>query len=202
MNNNIDNLFRLLVPAIFLVLWALHQLFNKENAPPPTNRPGGGLGPRPGGPPRPATDYGREVPYRDPTGPVPGPTRAASSAPEDEIVIIRSETARPAGVGGGPPRDARRPPRPRPSRPGRGSREPRREAPEPRPGPEAPVPATPPPPTTGGPASPILIGLAPPLSADELRRALTSPSRIREAILVNEILQPPKALRGRRGPGR
>jgi hypothetical protein len=47
--------------------------------------------------------------------------------------------------------------------------------------------------------APILIGVSAPLSSESIRQMMSSRDRVREAIILNEILQPPVALRGNRG---
>lgn len=207
MNNNIDNLFKLLVPAIFLILWALNQLFNKENNP-QAGRPGGSLGPRPGSrpatiPPRPAPGNTRPE-VADPRNPYAASRTTPPTASEDGIVILRSETVRPPTAPRTTPKEPRRNPRNRPARSGqapgdgrsgRAAREPRRESPEPRP---AVVPNRLSPSQNQGP--PLLIGVTTPITATEMRRALTQKERIREAVLISELLRPPVAMRrGRQG---
>lgn len=95
MNGNMEILFKLFFPAIVLIAWALNQVLNKETVATP-NR-GQPLGPRPGGlppAPRPLERKVANSPY--------GPGRStSSSAPgrtslDDEIIIIRAENVRPA----------------------------------------------------------------------------------------------------------
>lgn len=205
MNNNLDNLFKLLVPVVFMILWALNQLFNKENAPQQAGRPSGGLGPRPGSQPGSPALRSSPAPSRpEGLGPRPSfPTTQPDSSPvgDDEIMILRSESIQPPVGPKVTPREPREPRRSR-GRPVRaGESRPARpvRSPEPRPLPsQAPAltPATPPPSTSD---SPILIGVPPQLSAARVQQALNHPARVREAYLVSEILRPPVALRGRPG---
>ncbi len=201
MNNNVDALFKLLVPAIFLVLWALNQLFNKENQAQP-GRPGSSLGPRPGSPnaPRPAPGSTRPE-IADPKNPYAANRSAPPAGKDDEIVILRSETVRP------PAGSSRRNARSRTSRTsqspngvrsGRSSSEPRRESTGTR-SQSVPIPISPSQSTPSG--SPLLIGVAAPLSAADVQGSMSDRERIREAILINELLQPPLALRRRRRAG-
>ncbi len=220
MNNNIEGLFKLLVPAIFLILWALNQIFNKEGTP-ARSRPGTGgpLGPRPGGlPPAPrpldrSIATGRE-PSR-PSTPPPGGSRAR----DDEIVIIQSETTRPLtsprptnGASGARRATSRtRSGRPPASRPPADSSPVNRSKPpssaslfEVPPSPATSMGITVPPSTTGRPgentnlSTPLLIGVDPPITASSIAESLKRRATIREAILINELLNPPLSLR--RGP--
>jgi hypothetical protein len=188
-----DDLLKLLFPAFFLVLWALNQLLNKEGTPQPQPRPGG-LGPRPGGAlppaPRPA-----ERPRTAAAGPArPAPARVGPPGRDDDIVILRSESVRPA-------------PGARTNR-GRAAR-----AGKPKAAAEvvprqtdgrslttvAPSVA---PSAAAAPASQgtLLIGVPARLTGQDIRRALGSLDRVREAILINEVLQPPVSRRGPRRP--
>lgn len=213
MNNN-ELLIRLIIPALFLLAWALNQVMNKDARPEPPQR-----GPLPDPfrnrlPPAQRPAGGTFVERFERTAPPP-PRPSPMMRPGEEIVIVETET-RPLR----PPSAATA--TPTPSRPGRRNRNPRR-----------PQPATPPSGTaakkgeparqstlsnlatglTGAPvnvpvggingmspgiadADPRLFNQSPAL--DELRDAIASPDRIRQAILLNEILQPPLALRGRR----
>jgi hypothetical protein len=189
--NNVEELLKLLIPAFFLVLWALNQLLNKEsNAPQAPGRPGG-LGPRPGVPPtpRPAMERPREVP-------VPPRPQTTPAGRDDEIVILRSETVRPPAPG-----NVRRGQR---ARPGRGVGR-QGAAPAARTGYEGKaetrslIEMRPTQGPVETPQETLRIGVPSPISADDLRSRMRSLDRVREAILLNEILQPPVSLRR---PGR
>jgi hypothetical protein len=196
MNKDFEILIKLIVPALVLIAWAINQMTSKE-APPvpkrpplPPGRPPGGLPPAP----MPGERLGpREVIWTE--APPPPPRRELPAGP-DEIIILGTET-RPVRPSSGRPTTqprARGPRRPRPAQ------APRPEPPRPKPPLSSPVT------TTGlGPTSAEAQRPAPlldrPQSAgidlDVLRAALASPSRIREVMMLNEILQPPRALRPR-----
>lgn len=226
MNNDLDALLKLIIPAIFLIVWAISQLANREEPQPkprPLPRGGGGLPPRPLPGPRPREAGGpREQPpmrWGEPAEPLatvpqePEPRRGP--APPDEIVILGTEI---------------RPPRPTPHRPAsRGSSRPRpapgsRRTPQ-TPAPIRPEPITPPhadlsglgslttpiqPFATGAQGRPLPIAtpaaapgpptIAPMPITEQVRGALGSPERVREALVLNELLAPPLALRRRPGP--
>lgn len=202
MQQNLHVLYQLLVPALFLVLWALNQLFNKEIQ--GGNRPGGGLGPRPGGVP--PTNRPRPQPaFR------PEPIGARPET-EDEILVLKSEP--PSRPSTPPPAPGRRPPRSSQGRPGK-----RGLAPSPvgkamdtrtgHPGSLAQASGL----TTqitqlarvssiasdrsAHPADTPSSAL-PPISLSQLRQSLSDHARLREAFVLQEVLQPPVFLRGRR----
>ena len=204
MRGELEVLIKLVIPAILLIFWALSNLFNRENAAqakgnsPLGPRPPGYPGPRPAERPRP-TPPARQVP-------------PSSSRGDDDILVIRSETNRPAARPGAPAR----------KNPGRGrnpqSSPSRRAEPTPRPREQlggrisADVqqvitrPFDVRPLTESGPE---VIGRDATDSAlrdaagtqlatlDDLRAALTSQRQIREAFVLNELLQRPIALRNR-----
>ena len=97
MNNNWESLIRAIVPLSFMAIWALTSLFNRDAKPKPVVRPTprpdgarGGGGPRPSGEPplRFATTANRPAAQAPPRRP---PSRPA----EDEgIIILSSETIR------------------------------------------------------------------------------------------------------------
>jgi hypothetical protein len=176
-NNELEILAKLIIPALFLIAWALNQVLNKEAQQPPAGplprRPPGGLPPAPMPGQRPAP---REVIWQE--SPPPPPRREPMAGP-DEIIILGSET---------------KPLRPSPAVPVRRRRS--RSAPPAPPKPEPPRPAisaarppAPPPPP------PIAVLVFPSLA--KVREALSSPARLREAILLREIFDKPLALRGR-----
>src|SRR5215470_12234855 len=99
----IDNIFQVIVPLTFLAIWALTSLFNREAQPlpPRTGRAPGPNGPRPMPGPssaraaewRPETFPREPVPGRPaPPGPVRAPVPRAGGRPDDEILVIESET--------------------------------------------------------------------------------------------------------------
>ncbi len=197
----------LIIPLLVLSFWGLRQIFERES--PPANRlppPG----PRPGGPRPPEGIANREPSLRwsgPPPRPTPEPRRAGgrASARDEEVIIIRPEAILPDS----PPSrqgQARRPPRTRSAGVSRA--------------PEPPLDRT-----LGGAISQSVgqvldrqIGLGPvdqrgslsksstraalPTDAEPpataLARALKSPGKLREAFILNELLQPPLALRGPR----
>lgn len=204
---------KLAVPLLILAFWGLRQIFERES--PPANR-GPAPGPGPGGP-RPIDNLAARDRARDPSlrwsGPPPGrtstgPTVRGQAASDDEIIIIRSDSILPQNSLPGRQGQGRRPQRPKSNAPGRVN-EPIRPAP------------------LGGQISQTvgqLIGQqqglgpvdqkaslhssarsqvsaspTPSPTSDALARALRSPERLREAFLLNELLQPPLALRGRKG---
>lgn len=189
MNQNADALFKLIIPGIFLLLWVLGQLANREN---PTAR-----GPR--------------RPLQDPLGPRPDripPTGASSPSPALDsgrgLVAIDPRTGRPAGVvfieSESDPRASRaRSGRqsPRRGESGRG----RKPAPASQPRSSA-SPSTP----LAGPlstpswsadpsASSSVEALeSPATSAAALRDILQNPQRVREALVASQVLGPPPGL--------
>lgn len=218
------DLYQFIVPLTFLAIWALTSLFNREAQPlpPRTARPPGPK-PMPARPP----DWRTETYPTRPTAPgrpgLSGTAFASSTRdrgrPDDDLVILDSDTRRTptAGLprGGNPPakRVAKTRAKVQPSpKPGetvtpRALSHSMARALDPQTGePEGLTPLS-------LPASPLLsapMGEAPGkvesrardaehviLSADDLLKLLQSPARIRESILLNELLQPPLALRGR-----
>jgi hypothetical protein len=179
--NQLEILAKLIIPALFLLAWALNQVLNKEAPAPPAGplprRPPGGLPPAPMPGQRPAP---REVIWQETA---PPPPRREPMAGPDEIIILGSET---------------RPARPAPVVPVR-RRRPRSAPPAP-PKPEPPKPTL----ATDRPAAPIIpppspATVDPALAA--IRQALTSPARLRQAFLLREILDRPLTLRRPRLPG-
>jgi hypothetical protein len=199
MRNDLEILIKLIIPAIVLIGWAINQVSNRE-APAPPRRPfppgpppppGGGLPPAP----MPGERAGpREVIWTE--APPPPPRRELPAGP-DEILILGTET-RPVKP---PPPSPGRPsvsPRSRSPRRPRAAQPPRPELSRPRPGlagdlargPDT-LPAAPEPPAA---RSPDRL-TAPALDPAQLRAAIASPARIREAIVLNELLQPPLSVR-------
>ncbi len=221
MNNNVEILIKLIVPAILLIFWALSNLFNREN----TNAQARGtspLGPRPPGyPPGPR----REDRNRDRA--VVTTTRPGASPIDNEVMIIRGEPNRPPTSG--------RPGSPSPPRSGQPQKRNNNRArnaqspPQRRTEPERPRqmdlhdakistsvnqsisksihlrPLTESTPNAGdlgkvGDPSTV-VDQAQSAMLFDLRAGLASQTRIREAFILNEILQRPVSLRGTR-PGR
>ncbi len=213
--NNWDQLIRLIVPLSFLLIWAVTSLFNRETKPVPVRQGGqAGFGPKPGDP---TLRWG-------PTAQAPpqAPRRVPVAGNDDDILVIRSSTpirtapARPSNLGGGAM--ARRGAKAKPA-----ATPPKREEPVSRTPKLAGVtqlvnqnltrstlemsPLV----TASPSATSTTIGLAQAFSAPSrstyvapstvLAISLRDPTRLREAFLVNELLQPPLALRPRR-PGR
>ncbi len=197
------------MPLAFLAIWALTALFNREGNSVPAARTGpppNPYGPRPGIPPRvpPATDRPPALRW--------GPQAVAPNTPraggDDDIVILEGPRLTRTVV----PRPQRRV-RPKPTPP---------VAPKPAPiistrigmgnvsqsvNQQIVAPLTIEPLTSQVSAvvtSPTVTTAAKPLGPDRsplaalgIGRALSDPQRIREAIIVNEILRPPLALRGK-----
>ena len=211
---DVEVLIRFIIPAILLIFWALSNLFNREKAETPAKTGGSPLGPRPGSYP-PARPIERERLSGSPT--MTPPRYAPPSSATDEILIIRAETNRPPSRLNPQPR--RNPVRPRPPQnpPNRRPVEPpvrQREQVGGRLATDvnqtiantidtrsltqsmAAVSAS----TSIGTqteAATVAEGIQPTMSALDLRLCLNDPVRIRQAFLLNELLQPPLALRGR-----
>lgn len=221
-NNNVDILIRLIIPALFLLAWALNQVLNKEAPPQPQRGP------------NPDPFRNRLPPAQRPPGTLlerlertapPPPKPAPPLRPGQEMVIVESESRPSRPSAGSAPagsssssstsRTNRRNRNPRRPASGGGSASASSSTPKRgesgdrsrssafanlAPGlTDSPVNAT------GGmmSATPSPIedldprDLAPNPARDALQQAIASPDRIRQAILINEILQPPVALRGR-----
>jgi hypothetical protein len=238
MNNKFEILAKLIVPAFFLIVWALNQIFNKETPATPArgNRPvgppGGG---RPPGPPQPPKQREEDRAFAA-ADPKSGVWTSSASSPrdnspvviagDDEIVILSSETVRRP-----PPAKARTQSSSSANRP-RPNRRPRP------PGPDGDTPQR-----LGGnisqsvrqtiertPLDMKAITQSPPLNVStdlrsshgsatmlsstasiagsagpaaelfDLQGAIRDRSRLREAFLLNELIQPPLALRNRTFP--
>lgn len=222
MNNQGEILIKLIIPAILLIFWALSNLFNRENnANAAAQARGATPGPRPSGYPGPRPGE-RE---RDRNRTVVTTSRPAPPRPrDDEVLIIRAETNPPPGrannqaPGRSSPTTAQRRnavrgkaaqvPQPRkPDAPtvrhvdlfdAKISRNVDQAATKPmeiRPLTES-VAAV----VTQSSLSSVptmAAGLTPPSTILDLRIGLATQGRIREAFLLNEILQPPMALRNR-----
>ncbi len=223
-----NNVWQFIIPLGFLAIWALTSLFNREEQPlpPRAGRPQGGDGPRPlpnpAGRPlerRPDPIAAREPPMR---WAPQGGTATARPAPvrlDDDIVILDSEARRPPA--------ASRPARPvtqkRDGRQRGSSSQPAKKA-EPTPPRLLAAPLS----TSMAPLQSRPFEMAPlelpkeslwtadsmkkataPVSPtkgeatgsktiDELLATVKSPEKMRQSLILAELLQPPLALRGRR----
>jgi len=186
---------KLIVPLIFLAFWGLKQVFERE----PQRQPGrpAGFGPRPDAPAqRVGAGAGAGQAPRDPAVRWSGPA-APPSRRDDDVIVIRPESILPDTRPGAnrrraqprPPAQRIEPDRPRPiaqgitpliSQPLRGLGTISLAK-------QADVIVT----TTASAA----------LAAPAVAQALRSPERIREAFILNEVLQPPVSLRRIRRPG-
>ena len=210
MGNNFESMMRLVIPGIFLLIWAVNQLFNKELNPGANRLPA--PGPRQGGLPPAPRPMDRSAPPqpRDPTMRF-GTQATTERRGNDEVLVIRSEPIRPQAT------PQARPGAPRPAARPRQAAAPARK------------------PDTVASRSQMtgvsqsvsqsikLVGdvgqltvaqslavdagasaataqdpsLAGSAALDGLRRVLANPTRLREAWMLSEILKPPVALRGR-----
>ena len=203
-------ILKAIVPISFVAIWALTALFNREAKGLPARPPGG----PPQGGPRPVDPTLRWGPPA--AAPSPGVRRVAMG--DDDILIIPNDPMRPARPAPSQPRQGavvRRPLR------GRAANQPPKK---PEPAPSRPklagvsqnvnqslatpsgltslttiVPMTT---ETGSdlanaPSAPSVTSAV--VSVSTLRPLMADPIRLREAFIVNELLQPPIALRGRRG---
>jgi len=224
---HIDNLFQFIVPLTFLAIWALTSLFNREaqplpprvGRPQPPNGPGKGVAS--------ATvrseALNRDPSLRwssPPAGDRPVSRRPAGR-PDEEILIIE-ETRRPSAAsatrssaGGATRRGARTrtapagtPKRsevisPRPLTGALGSTIPipqqmtRQLELNPLAMPHSPLLASAPSNITSTVSEPTRMPSRPVPITDDFRLLLNNPAKLREGIIVSEILQPPLALRRR-----
>lgn len=222
------NILQLIVPLIFLAIWALTSLLTREAQPlpPRTTRPTGPGGPRPGTstsgrmPERRGEPVTREAPVARWNSGATGTARPAPPRPasrDDEIVILEADTRRPASSRGESPRRSARS-RPAAAPPARRA-EPATTrslslamAPDPAAQLNRTLELTPltkmqlPLATSVtqevAAPPPGTVSLAPPaaLSSGEIRGLIASPAKLREAFVISEILKPPLALRqNRRG---
>lgn len=202
------DLAKLIVPGIVLVFWALNQLFGKEDAAAPNRNPQ--LGPKPSNlppAPRPRPRPGEPAPaattpksWSNGFDPVRTPASAAKPAGHEDVFIIGPDAGRPGskrpGGGGGGRRSGR----------GKAAPTPERRVEPPRskalvdpldqtltvsplsiPGGGRLTDQAPMRPESGREAAAI-----------DLSGAFNSPERLREAILLQVVLGPPKALQIRR----
>ena len=250
----LEILFQFVVPLMFLAIWALTSLLNRDTQPLPQRptRPGARPAPAPGqangqGAGRAAVPPGASAPpdrgaARDATSRPSGERRPATSlndakvyVVDDEVVFVDPVTNRrmmstPLGDSAGAARNGAKPPRQPASqsrKPGRGRRAPS-TAPPARPEPETrralsdqvgramslsrsrpldlpplsskltPLTAAT---TSAAPARDLGLersSIGPALVAREVKDMLGSPLRLRETIVLAEVLQPPVALRRRR----
>lgn len=210
---DLEILWKAIVPLSFLAIWALTALFNREPKAVP-NRPASGqspLGPRPV-PPRPVEAIPRQPPpiRWAPQGTAPASGRLSGPSPggDDDIVILEtSRPVRPAGRAAGaskrPKAKSQPGPKPTPPAPPRSGFEgvsqsvnqtiatsltiaPLSQG-------ETPSSSRPVAATSASPHESTLLGGR----TLSIIAALRDPAKIREAFLINEILQPPLALRKR-----
>lgn len=209
MNNNFDTLLRAIVPLSFLAIWAITSLLNRETKPLPARRPmpDRPLGPRPG---EPTLRWG-------PANPVPDRESWRNSGAigrEEDIVIISPEDAQAVRQSRGRQIQASGTRRTARTKPNLGKSR-RSETPSsksgfagvnqgvnqqiattigiiPLSGVDQDVSGV-----VSPPSSPS-AGSSPILSSAGLASALANPARVREALLMNELLGPPLALRPRR----
>jgi hypothetical protein len=229
----IDQLFQFLVPLAFLAIWALTSLFNRaaHPLPPRTGRPPDPTGPKPSDPSPTMRPVERraEPPPRDPTlrwsspRAEPSAARRPPARPDDEIVILESETRRPVT-----------PPRPSPGA-GTSPRRAARAKPATTASPKRPEPSSPRALSGSGTSpmtsqltrsmevKPLMHATSSPLTnveassaskatpirpvsqdathSSDFRPSMVSPEKIREGIIMSELLQLPLALRPRRRRG-
>jgi hypothetical protein len=215
MNNNWDQLIRAIVPLTFLAIWALTSLFNRESKAFPPRAAGG---PQPPFGPRPGEPTMRWTPPA--STPNPGVRRVPLG--DDDILIIQPDPARPSRPGQARPVQPTGPRRPNRSRqPIPTVKKPDAPVSRPRLGgvsqnvnqqlanPTAMTPLS----TIASMATSTGSDLADAPSAPSrttsplptistLIPLMNDPTRLREAFLVNELLQPPLALRKLKRSGR
>jgi hypothetical protein len=194
MNNWTDLIFRMLVPLIFFGIWAVTALFNRESK---------GFVPRPPGQGDPTLRWG-------PTTPQTSPAARRTPLGDDDILIIPSD-----------PRSSGRPTStPRRLVKSRSVPQPKRQEPTStmpklggvsqnvnqqlaRPMDMTPLSSISPMATSTGsdlansPSAPSKTSAV--LTVSTLIPLMNNPTRLREAFIVNELLQRPLALRDRRG---
>lgn len=192
--NNVEELLKLLIPAFFLVLWALNQLLNKDtNAPGAPGRAGAAPVARPGGlPPAPRPmERAREAPA--PSRPASKPT--AGPGRDNDIIILPPDNVRPS--------KGRRAGRSRSGADGQpaGTAQPfgsaERGAAN-RPLVETAASGSPSSSPPSLPLGTLHIGVPSPLTSNQIRSTLGSIDRIREAFVLSELLSPPVSRRSRR----
>ena len=207
---DLNDILKAIVPLAFLAIWALTAVFNKEgnSLPVRSQGPPNPYGPRPGVPPRVAGPADRPPTLRWGTpGSTPAPPRPGG---DDDIVILESSRpARPAPGRGVAPRRLRPKPatavaaKPAPIVPtnkfglGHVSQTVNQQlatpvAMEPLIAPLSGVGSRP---AASAAAKAVDHIAGPTLRAASIAVTLADPQRLREAILINELLQPPLALR-------
>ena len=212
MNWDLQLILRAIVPVSFVAIWALTALFNKEQPGPPAGQPR----PMPGGGPRPGDPTLRWGPQA--SRPPVMTTRRAPGG-EDDILIVPNDPARPArmaparqamGVGNRRASKVRQPEPPPPRKLEGASARPRLEGVSQIVNQSLAKPITLTPLTTivplatatgsdlanapSAPSKTSFLG-----TASTLLPLMSDPIRLRESFIVNELFQPPVALRGRRG---
>jgi hypothetical protein len=202
-NANIEMLFKLIIPAIFVVLWTLNSLFNKElQNQQRAQRAGSPLGPRPGLPPLNRPAPGQPRPQAGDLERPSGGWRELGGSPEGVVLLPE------AGEAGWPPR-------PKPARPA--SPQPRKNG-RSRGGKTRPAPAAP---QRESASKPIVSAHLSPtsaqdaaarhdvfdapqvrtdmlLTAERMRGMLRDPSSLRQVLVLHEILNPPRSSWSRR----
>jgi hypothetical protein len=209
---DLENILKAIVPLAFLAIWALTAVFNKEEnkLPPRASGPPNPYGPRPGIPPRAASTAAERSPTLR-----WGPQNVASPSPkpggdEDIVILDAPRTARTIQPRNPPARRTRTKPatsiaaKPAtivPSKIDLGNvtqsvnqqlamplmMEPL----------SAPLTGVGSRPTLSSPATAVDHKAAATVRAISISASLSDPQRLREAILINEVLQPPLALRRR-----
>ena len=208
----LEDIIRAIVPLSFLAIWALTSIFNRDAKPLPP-RPGlGGAPTGPTLPPRPVVqtfEVGREPTMRFGSSSQmsdPNVRRAPASSREEDILIIRSEPARTAPRPNQPQPQPQRRPRPKPT----GVKKPDSPQPELLGGAVGsnvsqhirPIDLA----RTDAPLNAIgnlsKLSTAATVQYDvrsqgltDIRLSLMNPVRLREAFVMNEILQPPVSRR-------
>ena len=197
MNNDVETLIKIIIPAILLIFWALSNLFNRENKQTTAKDRATALANRP-------TAYQPPRPPERRRPPPPTPPRYVPS--NEEVMVIRAEPNRPSG----------RPATPAKRNAGRGrtaqSNQARRVEPpaqrnrellggnvaadmnrslELHPLTQTMASAG----STNSTASTASIDALSATNAPALFLALLDPVRVREAFVLNEILQPPLSRR-------
>lgn len=206
-NNNIEVLLKLIVPAIFVVVWTINSLFNKEIQNQQRQRSarpvGNPLGPRPGLPPlnRPTPSDPRPEPAGFGGAP-PSPWRE-SDKPNEGVVVVSDADARAWAAR----QRAARLPQPQPQTKPQNS--PRNR------GGKARKPTPPPPEPNNGPRAIVTSHLSTSVardaaashdifdaqggrpdtspSVDQLRGMLRDPVNIRQVFVLHEILSSPRS---------
>lgn len=216
-----DSLYQFLVPLTFLAIWALTSLFNREAQPLP---PRSGRMPGPNGPrPLPANANAKEPSPPRPNQPGANnsypPRPSGTNRGDDEIIIIEAEPRRspntpsPRNPAQGNRRNAktRQPAPPAPKRPESNSQ--RTLGPTtglPMPGmlsqpkglsplelPPSPLLSTSSGETPGAEAAQARATGPVAISSVDVRNLTRSPARVRESIILSELMRPPLALRVR-----